>query len=733
MILLQSAGLAVFGTPHMGPARTDPFQGTADFVLLFERAMGTSMTSQMIDAVISDSPIGTVVNPEGGEGVVATQTISGGHDEKIPATPVIDPAGALLAAMFGIPVSPNVQVPAPSRSPALQDVRQGIEAPAVTPEPPCSPHRPPVTSLSTETGIPAVRADGGSVATQVEVSRPLTSIRTYDGQEGSSRMPPHLLVPSQHEEVRAFDSPSLLEGEQARMRGTNLTDDPRAARQPTGRIRTDQEIVKDDRTEVQVDPSAVANVAPLGLDAASCDRSSVLRIGSTWLPAADLRVAAPSAESTVTVSVKATLPPSPDATDVTTTSPGFMSVQADVVTHPTVDSSQDGRGLMADIAIITSPTDDRSMNRQVRGDSPDDAHVMAGDQLGRDNLKNLEDVKSDGMASIAVIPHNDGSQGDLQSDGSYSVRRASPQTAAVREVQDGVGRSVVDRTTDQAIDPLRSAAVMEDRVDGEGAVSGRIPERRSPWRRPTEGIETFSDQPRVRRPDQLEGEDIRRYIRVEWADSHRAVVRQGTPSVVDTPDGRQERSVSDETDGCRPVDRGAPSFDDGRQARVDLPGIAAPQEGQVQSGPAAPPVRPRALVDQVAEQIVTMARIGRRSEGSHVQLRLHPQTLGEVVVEVFWKDIGIVAAIKTENHVAGELLAHDLGRLRNALGEQGIPVAGLDVQVGVDLRQWNHAGNGLHAAPGPEHPPPATSWHDPRPMLSVIPAMDQDRLIDVRV
>jgi flagellar hook-length control protein FliK len=134
----------------------------------------------------------------------------------------------------------------------------------------------------------------------------------------------------------------------------------------------------------------------------------------------------------------------------------------------------------------------------------------------------------------------------------------------------------------------------------------------------------------------------------------------------------------------------------------------------------------------VVDQVAMAARLSSQRNGTErVQLRLHPQALGELVIEVSWKESGIVASIKAQSHITGELLAGDLGRLKTALGEQGIPVSGLGVQVGVDLREWSDRGQTPHS-------PARTAASHPLTADSAAPIADSrawepDSLIDIRV
>jgi hypothetical protein len=246
-------------------------------------------------------------------------------------------------------------------------------------------------------------------------------------------------------------------------------------------------------------------------------------------------------------------------------------------------------------------------------------------------------------------------------------------------------------------------------------------------------IEKSSDQLVPPGLEGFEGEGVGRQLRVERADDGLVAVRQKISSRDDIPDMQRDRSAFGSEDGGRSFDRSSPPPGDGRQFVHDLGRIAASREAQVPSESAVLSVRSKSLVDQVAEQISAIALVSGRNEARHVQVRLHPQALGPLAIEVSWQKDGIVAAIKAQSDVAGELLAHDLGRLKTALGEQGIPVSSLGVQIGLDLRQWSYEGDGAHASAHSGSSPEAAHGRDRRSALPMGPVMEPDRLIDITV
>lgn len=229
------------------------------------------------------------------------------------------------------------------------------------------------------------------------------------------------------------------------------------------------------------------------------------------------------------------------------------------------------------------------------------------------------------------------------------------------------------------------------------------------------------------------GDGLSRGIRQEHAGGARIVVPHSAKRDETPQDPQQDRWSAGSKDGSSQSDRSVSALDDGRGFGADLAVATALKGEHLRSNVSALSPRQRVVVEQVAEQIGRAAGISRRQDGESVQLRLHPQTLGELVVEVSWGESGIVAAIKTQSHVTGELLAADLGRLRIALEKQGFSVSDLGVQVGLDFQQWNSAGDGFHASRGIEYPAETIPRHDRRFALPAVAAIGPNSLIDITV
>ena len=128
--------------------------------------------------------------------------------------------------------------------------------------------------------------------------------------------------------------------------------------------------------------------------------------------------------------------------------------------------------------------------------------------------------------------------------------------------------------------------------------------------------------------------------------------------------------------GKTPAERGEVSSFDRLAA-----GLAAPAE--VHPDGAAPevaeaPTRAAGPVHQLAERLASAAPAGR----SELELRLVPEHLGSVRVQLALEDGSLVARMVVGSAHTKQLLDEGLDQLRQALRNQGFDVAGLSVEMG---------------------------------------------------
>lgn len=169
--------------------------------------------------------------------------------------------------------------------------------------------------------------------------------------------------------------------------------------------------------------------------------------------------------------------------------------------------------------------------------------------------------------------------------------------------------------------------------------------------------------------------------------------------------------------GARPAAAGPPlALDAATSDQVDpvlpssgAPSTVAPTAGSLQAPaaanlPAPPPVLTLPSGQVVSEgevlgQVLGRLRLGAGRDSSSISLKLNPEELGEVKLEMVVEKDRVRAMIQAQNQQVQEVLERHLPRLREALQQQGLKLE--EVQVSVDSRQQeNHRGFSQDQRPG---------------------------------
>ena len=100
------------------------------------------------------------------------------------------------------------------------------------------------------------------------------------------------------------------------------------------------------------------------------------------------------------------------------------------------------------------------------------------------------------------------------------------------------------------------------------------------------------------------------------------------------------------------------------------------------------------------DRILGGARVSVSQGGMEVRLRLHPESLGEVRVQVRWEGGMLSARLQADSPTARDALQAAAPGLHAALRDQGIPVGRLTIGVGIDLDARSH-GQSFASQSGP--------------------------------
>lgn len=693
MIPLQVADAAVFSAPQGIPAGTLRPQGAADFLSLFERMIGSGVTAQVADETVLGGPICALDVLTGEKSLPACQSSSDGSSEKGAAEGNIDPTAAILVAIL----SRSTQSALLEPSPGCDDIADLLPSNMAA-----APAAVAFLGMSTQ---PLFTREAGSMLKPADIHAVDSvggAISIDSTRLISVEIDPHFKPGVSSQET----GPALVtSGPSLRPQGLNIMTLPTDAETHT----------------------AYGDGLLMGMQVRTTLASFSPQV-SSWrgegqsegdLRGHDPHLTEQSTEPARGVQeVVRTRPPGAPA--ATTTSGRSVLLEGDAATYPKTGISEEST-IVSAIPEMVSPSRDTGLSAVEVWAEPSGT-VQQSPAVPQGSSQTC---KPDAARPTLVMPL-------VNNERSASGGVNIPATSA-KEVQDGMNRLNDAQAPGQVGDLLPIATALGDSARVTVALSEEAAGRSSFSQRPAIRITISSDVSEALGSEVRDGEGFRDQTEVNAADD-RAALRQESPRIETTQWLKHDESASDSESGDPAPDRSSsPPSSDRAGLHADCTLSATSRTEGPRSGPVALSGHPRALSDQLAEPIVMAARLSQRNEGKHVQLRLHPQTLGELVIEVSWKDSGIVAAIKVQHHVAGELLANDLGRLRIALVEQGIPISDLGVQIGLDLHQWSYAGNGSQDSRVTGYLPEAMLRHDRGSMPTMVPVMGPDSLIDITV
>jgi len=192
-------------------------------------------------------------------------------------------------------------------------------------------------------------------------------------------------------------------------------------------------------------------------------------------------------------------------------------------------------------------------------------------------------------------------------------------------------------------------------------------------------------------------------------------------------EGAAQRGAARERDrqpaSADPAPTPAAAAPAGREATAPADASNAAETRESASG--RPPLTPAGF-----QRVVSAARMSAAGGGVQVRLTLHPESLGEVVVQVRWDRGALTAQLEAATPAARAALEGGLERLRTALAEQGIPVERL--QVGLQLGAEAHSQRHARAEREAEAPAPRQA-EALRPVQALGRSVADSRRLDVRV
>lgn len=97
--------------------------------------------------------------------------------------------------------------------------------------------------------------------------------------------------------------------------------------------------------------------------------------------------------------------------------------------------------------------------------------------------------------------------------------------------------------------------------------------------------------------------------------------------------------------------------------------------------------------NDLLNQIVSKVKVDVSSKSTQIQIKLKPETLGEMSVKLSMDDGIITAKAVVQDHQVKQLIESNMAQLKDSLEKQGISIAGFEVSVGDDSNFQRQFGN----------------------------------------
>ncbi len=162
--------------------------------------------------------------------------------------------------------------------------------------------------------------------------------------------------------------------------------------------------------------------------------------------------------------------------------------------------------------------------------------------------------------------------------------------------------------------------------------------------------------------------------------------QQTTPQLTATPSTQTTEAAQPRANEAAPTpqttDAPAPAVNVAQPATVAPPQTAA---APVADAPPAPTLPDIPALKQLVDSISVLKQNGQTA----VRLRLHPASLGQVMVQLQVNDGNVTMQVLTETSKAQALIQNNLPALKAALNAQGLGNGTFDVAVGSDASAFN--------------------------------------------
>ncbi len=252
-----------------------------------------------------------------------------------------------------------------------------------------------------------------------------------------------------------------------------------------------------------------------------------------------------------------------------------------------------------------------------------------------------------------------------------SVVNGSPPAMVIAQLTNAVNGTTPQNAPAAAAQPVAPTDTPVTPNDGGASASPAQPAPSPKFSTPSPSMPTPADAPAVVKPATNFVETL------TTAQSNQTTAAPTTQAAVPVTPGVPVAETTDTPSGEKSV-----------ALPTDAPTVTAPQS------PAAPPVSAPAVAEAPAasnlpnipalHQIVDTMAVLKQNGQTAVRLHLHPESLGQVMIQLHMNNGGVTVQMLAETTKAQSLIQNHLPELKAAFSTQGLNTGALDVSVGSD-------------------------------------------------
>ena len=384
--------------------------------------------------------------------------------------------------------------------------------------------------------------------------------------------------------------------------------------------------------------------------------------------------------------------------------------------NPDDQAANDAASMLAELAVMNT---DNNVNVQITTDEvlPEQSDIQNNnqqvaveivntqtDQSQKQMAHNTDDEKTNGKVQQNLTDIVTPKSNKVQQDTSVETETISTQQIAAPEVvskeksensSELQSQSQNISTSQDTQSSQVATIVSEDQNNSQANQNNDSSQsqNKSYLNSSNDGITITVEKEKVDVPEKFVLQDKPKHIKAHADNANmpeKIVLASAVQHVSVTPLRSNEKAVSIEHHGITSINNDASQITEKSLPR---------HLGEIE----APDTHTEVDTQENVDRVVRAARLSAARGNSQITLRLDPPELGSVRVQIKQSAGGVSVLIQATNSSAKEMLQHNSGELRNALGAQGINTNQIEIELRLDLNNEQASGQQYQGSDTQQH------------------------------